>query len=91
MIFVRPFDSLNSCCKYPSAKKHDHTYIDTNIHELHARTESSNIVDFMVKFIWQLNLPMGFYRRLIFFPFLLAGNKGKRLRHPQAKVVKKYG
>ena len=24
------FNSLNSCCKYPSAKEHDHTYIDLN-------------------------------------------------------------
>ena len=28
---------------------------------LHARTESSNIVAFMVKFIWQHNLPVGSY------------------------------
>ena len=49
--------------------------------KLHAWTESSITVEFMVKFIWQHNLPVGSYHTFKMPPWRLV-LKGQKLRPP---------
>ena len=59
--------------------------------KLHAWTESSIIVEFMVKFIWQHNLPVGSYGTFKMPPwkagFLML--KGQKMRPPPPPITPK--